>query len=116
MDTTMQLLIALSCAAGAISFFAILRRAMCSPTAPTWFANMITAYIFALALTGAFAASLFFLGFALQAFMPAGIAFLATFVIHGGLYALCSAILPAQPAPQSVETSHAQNQAAGAAA
>ena len=116
MENSTQLLIALSCAVGAISFFVILRRAMRSPSTPVWFANAIVAAAFALLLTGAFAGSLFFLGYTLEPLISSGGAVLATFVIHAAIYAVCSFILPSEETAQPSRTTSATDQTAGASA
>lgn len=106
MESTTTLLIALSCALGAISFFVIMRRTMRASSTPEWFAHAVVATALALLLTGAFAGSLVFVGYALLAFVPFGVAFLATFAIHLAIFAGCNYILPAdeavaeQPKPQ----------------
>ncbi len=116
MEATTQLLIVLSCAIGAMSFLVIMRRTMRSPSTPSFIAHDITANVMALMLTGAFAASLYFVGAALQAFVPTWVAFFATFVFHGCLFAACSYVLPADEASQAVRTAPPSNQIAGASA
>ena len=116
MDNITQLLIALSAALGALSMFVILRRTMNSESTPEWFANGAVASVLALLLTIAFAGSVFFLGYVLSFFMSGGIAFFATFAIHGALFALCSFVLPtAEWAPQQ-QGSVSPNQTVGASA
>ncbi|MEM6499400.1 MAG: hypothetical protein AAF709_22085 [Pseudomonadota bacterium] len=105
MENSTQLLVALSCAVGALSFFAILRRTMRSPSTHVWFANAVVAAVAALLLTGAFAGSLFYLAYTLEPFISAGWAFVATFAIHAAILAVCSFILPVEEGARPARTS-----------
>lgn len=116
MESSTQLLIALSGALGALSLFVILRRTLNSPSTPVWIANGIVAAVLALLLTGAFAGSLFYVGYTLQAFVSSGVAFFATFVIHAAIYAVCSYILPTHEAAAKVRESRTPGQTVGASA
>ncbi|MEM8973467.1 MAG: hypothetical protein AAGD43_15530 [Pseudomonadota bacterium] len=116
MENMTQLLIALSCAVGALSFFAILRRTMRSPSTPAWFANAIVAAVSALLLTGAFAGSLFYLAYTLEPLVSASVAFFATFAIHAAIYAVCSFIIPVEETETATRTTSTTGQTAGASA
>jgi hypothetical protein len=87
MESTMLLVLALCGAVGTIALFAIIRSTMASPLTPGWIASEPIAYILALLLTGTVSTSVAFLGYALSAVVPSSIAFIGTFVVHGGLLA-----------------------------
>lgn len=94
MESMYQLTMALGCAAGLVALFALLRQALRSRLTPAWFASTDVAYISAVTLTLGCAGSLFYLGLALQPFVPAAVAFVGTFVIHLGFVALVLKVLP----------------------
>jgi hypothetical protein len=109
MDQATEFAIAMCCAAGVASLFAILRRTMRSASTPSWIASVPTAYVMALALTAAFSASLYYLGATLNAFVPPTAGFFATFVIHICLVAAFMRIIPVSADDEFQPASSAHN-------
>lgn len=87
MGPEMTVAVAVAGAIGSLTLFAIFRAVMTNPSAPGWVANDLVAYVFAMLFTCMFAASLFYVAFAISKIAPAYIAFFATFAIHGGILA-----------------------------
>lgn len=100
MESATLLALALAGAVGTIALFAIIRSTMRSPSTPNWIASEPLAYIFALVLTGAFSASIAFVGYTLSTIMPSSLAILATLGIHGGLLAALVYWMPAARAEE----------------
>jgi hypothetical protein len=112
MESATLLALALAGAVGMIVLFAIIRSTMSSPSTPSWIASEPLAYVFALALTGGFSASIAFLGYVLSAIVPSSLGILATFAIHGGLLA---ALIYWMPGARAEEASRSYGQSVSAA-
>lgn len=95
MEAITEIGTALFAATVLVSLFTILRSGTRSPSSPPWLANDLTAYGLAVGLTVALAASFFYLGFALQAYLlnPA-LAGFASIGAHMALLALFRLLLP----------------------
>lgn len=94
MENIQTVLIGFAIAGALISFYAVARPIVLSPSAPSWLASTPVTCIVSLGLTLAFAGSLFYLGLALVDVMPGWFAFFGTFAIHIGLFALCQKLIP----------------------
>ena len=94
MEALGELGVALFVAAVLISLFAISRLATRSPSSPAWVTSTLSAYLFAVPFTIAVAASLGYLGFALQPFVGVFMAGLMSVAVHVALLAVFRALLP----------------------